>query len=348
MTSAEDVTPRIPVSREGWVDTARGIGIVLVVYGHALRSLFFSNTHTPQWVKISDSVIYTFHMPLFFLLAGLWIWPNIERGRYIFLKRKLSDIIYPYFIWSFIEGLIEFLFSPYVNTPITLYDIALIPVKPIEQFWFLYALFFAQLTLLVIYPRRYLLLFVGIVTFGISRFGLSPNGTILEFCTAVTYLTIGSISARSLKCLTAAHNLTVGFIGLASWTVFFVTFVVSGGDANGTLVPVGALSGIFGTTSVAILLTRFWRGGPLEFLGRASMVIYIMHTIASAALRIFLVKWGLPLESPFLLAAITVFGLIAPLAAWWLTAQLGLAKTLGLPLIPANLQRIAAQKHARL
>lgn len=44
--------------RVGWIDVAKGIGIILVIFGHtfALSKIF---------------VIYTFHMPLFFLISGL-------------------------------------------------------------------------------------------------------------------------------------------------------------------------------------------------------------------------------------------------------------------------------------
>ena len=61
------------------LDTARGIGILLVVYGHALEWLFnknflfnamlsnlFSEHAFAQW-----NFIYSFHMPLFFMLSGM-------------------------------------------------------------------------------------------------------------------------------------------------------------------------------------------------------------------------------------------------------------------------------------
>jgi fucose 4-O-acetylase-like acetyltransferase len=47
-----------------WVDTAKGIGILLVILGHTILLPFIS---VP---------IYAFHMPLFFLLSGLFIKAN--------------------------------------------------------------------------------------------------------------------------------------------------------------------------------------------------------------------------------------------------------------------------------
>ncbi len=51
-------------SRIEWVDIAKGIGIILVIIGHV--NTF--NSSVKEW-------IYSFHMPLFFILAGVTISP---------------------------------------------------------------------------------------------------------------------------------------------------------------------------------------------------------------------------------------------------------------------------------
>jgi fucose 4-O-acetylase-like acetyltransferase len=57
--------------RDSSLDIARGIGILLVIYGHALEVLFlrgdgvFVDSAFEQW-----RAIYAFHMPLFFLVSG--------------------------------------------------------------------------------------------------------------------------------------------------------------------------------------------------------------------------------------------------------------------------------------
>ena len=52
--------------RNVWVDYAKAIGIILVVYGHVARGVF--NAGLPmdeaRFVLV-DSIIYSFHMPLF-------------------------------------------------------------------------------------------------------------------------------------------------------------------------------------------------------------------------------------------------------------------------------------------
>lgn len=49
------------MSRIKWIDNARAIGILLVVLGHSL---------IPASIQ---TYIYSFHMPLFFFLSGLFL-----------------------------------------------------------------------------------------------------------------------------------------------------------------------------------------------------------------------------------------------------------------------------------
>jgi fucose 4-O-acetylase-like acetyltransferase len=54
-------------TRLGWVDTTRGLGIALMFYGHVLqRGLAANNASAAEQIRF----IYSFHMPVFFLLAG--------------------------------------------------------------------------------------------------------------------------------------------------------------------------------------------------------------------------------------------------------------------------------------
>ena len=61
-------------NRIDWVDYAKGIGILLVVYGHLLSSVFHKGIQIPKhFFELSDSIVYSFHMPMFFFLSGLLV-----------------------------------------------------------------------------------------------------------------------------------------------------------------------------------------------------------------------------------------------------------------------------------
>jgi polysaccharide biosynthesis protein PslL len=64
-----------------WIDILKGLGIILVVGGHSLTGL-------------TSSIIYTFHMPLFFMIGGLLYRPAADYTA--FLKRKATHLLVPY------------------------------------------------------------------------------------------------------------------------------------------------------------------------------------------------------------------------------------------------------------
>ncbi len=71
--------------RIGWLDTLRGIGIILVVFGH-----IYKNDFVIKWV-------YSFHLPIFFFAAG-YVYkkkPILED-----VKRRTKTILVPYFLFG--------------------------------------------------------------------------------------------------------------------------------------------------------------------------------------------------------------------------------------------------------
>jgi acyltransferase len=54
-----------------WIDNAKAIGIFLVFYGHYIESLSAVESHT-EFAFEQFKIIYSFHMPLFFILSGFF------------------------------------------------------------------------------------------------------------------------------------------------------------------------------------------------------------------------------------------------------------------------------------
>lgn len=81
-----------------WIDTCKGIAILLVVLGHTMRT------------DLSLVYIYGFHMPLFFFLSGL-VCNNKKYTWVTFLKSRFNSLIIPYIAfylltwlyWLFVE-----------------------------------------------------------------------------------------------------------------------------------------------------------------------------------------------------------------------------------------------------
>jgi len=122
---------------------AKGIGIILVAIGH------YSPESSPQYWTQMRNIIYTFHMPLFFMLAGyLYGLSRPETSNYIdFIHNKAKRLLIPFMSIAALVLMIKFLAASFFTLahPVTLDTIIAIFVYPQKSFlvllWFIYALF---------------------------------------------------------------------------------------------------------------------------------------------------------------------------------------------------------------
>ena len=78
------------------VDILRGIAAVLMVLGHSFIVYPINISEVP-WCAAVSHFIYTFHMELFFILAGV-VYHCVCYKEY--LKKKIKRIVVPYFIFG--------------------------------------------------------------------------------------------------------------------------------------------------------------------------------------------------------------------------------------------------------
>jgi fucose 4-O-acetylase-like acetyltransferase len=315
--------------RVAWVDVARGIAIVLVVYGHALRGIYWPTM--PPRVAAQDTILYAFHMPVFFVLAGLFLWPSLAKGRKRCFTDKLTTVVYPYFLWSLIAGGVELAASPLVNSPISAIDLIKIPVAPIEQFWFLYALFLIQVAIIAIYPRKPLVYVLALLAFALVAAVDVPR-FLVQSTIYFPYVAAGVAAAASLKNLSVS-SVTVKLLALVgSWSAFAVVMIGQMGFGLEGLLSkyLAGFTGTAGTIAGSMLLADLSASRSLVALGRASMAIYVMHTIVSAGTRVGAKLIGPSISPEVIVILSTTAGVLIPYAVHLLVRGRGLAHLLGL------------------
>lgn len=87
-----------------WIDMAKGIGILLMVLGHTGISAIFHN-----W-------IYSFHMPLFIIISGVFF--NTKKSHNEILKSRVKTLLLPYFFFMILLYVSTFVIhSEYWQTP---------------------------------------------------------------------------------------------------------------------------------------------------------------------------------------------------------------------------------------
>jgi fucose 4-O-acetylase-like acetyltransferase len=301
--------------RVDWVDAAKGFGIILVVVGHAIRGLLDARILIGTApVQCIDTWIYSFHMPLFFFLTGLFIARSAEKDTLAhFMFDKVATLAYPYFVWSTITILLKTALGPLPNTPRSLRDLPQILYHPIEQYWFLYTLFVLSIGFKLLYSNRTTFWF-----FLAAAIVIHPDATPLRLDSKVfddvreyaIYFAIGaavgSIHLRHIDNLGSGALASIAIAGLTSAAGRILL-------PQDGLYPVFATLGICGGCAMAVLISRSKFASTFQYLGRHSLEIYVAHTMASAGIRVFLVS--VHVNSPFIhLVAGIVAGLLAPIA----------------------------------
>lgn len=326
--------PPGPKRRIGWVDAARGIGIVLVVYGHAERGLVAADIYpATSSILLQDELIYAFHMPLFFLLSGLFAGRSAERGAGPFLRSRLTSIIYPYFLWSILQVSLNIAAGSLVNTPDAWATLVRIAWVPTGQLWFLYALLLCQLPLLL--PRR---LFYLAIPIAIAAKLVWGGNILTESCAEFPFFAAGVwlTAARTTDLLASRNRAFCG--ALLAWAAFAALFALEQHLPHGRssqMVGIAvAAAGIAGTLAIARLVAPF--AEVLLALGTASMPIYLAHVIASAAVRIALSRAWPDIPPIFLLIVVTLAGLALPYLLYLFARRHGMTLWLGFGHAPAR------------
>lgn len=83
-----------------WIDKAKAIGIMLVIYGHLY----------PNFIT---SIIYEFHMPLFFFLSGLTL--NLNHSFNTYFRKKVNSLLVPYFLYGIVRLVWIIIFSYFTH-----------------------------------------------------------------------------------------------------------------------------------------------------------------------------------------------------------------------------------------
>ncbi len=149
--------------RLAWIDLAKGIGIALVVIGHACAD---GSSTGALWTR---NAIYLFHMPLFFVVAGYLAKPGPTLD---YARQRRNALIVPYLCYLFVIGVpvafaahqlegrsapLEFARYFYGGRHLVTY---------MTVFWFVTCLFFAQIIyrgMLRISASPYNLIVAGII-----------------------------------------------------------------------------------------------------------------------------------------------------------------------------------------
>jgi len=285
-------------NRIHWIDICRGIGIILVLYGH----LFVSDKN--------NYLIFAFHMPLFFFISGL-VFKTVTNKSLLSLAFKFAkQLLIPYYIFAVMTYLFTFVSQAVSQTGgnISLSSIGyqlfgilygsgsdgMLGYNVV--LWFLPCLFITKLTFALITKittqtkKLFLILFgCGLSGYLISLFFpwlKLPFGFEIAL-TGLVFFGAGFLFQKHKNQLVIFSNQKA----LLSITALLFTILIatinyhsSGSKVdlrsnqldNFFLFYLGAFGGITGWVAVSKLLVK---NAFLEYLGRHSIVIFAWHNV---------------------------------------------------------------------
>lgn len=273
------------------MDIAKGIGIILVILGHALDATQRS-TNIPAATGLFD-FIYSFHMPLFVLVAGFVSGPSLLKysKRELIVKRT-KRLMIPYFV----AGILYFLMKMGIakikhfqyNEAKNLWKM-FIGTNPSLSLWFLYVLFVLSI-ISILFVKEKRIIYITLIAIIISiLFGTITlnNGDFIKMlervCRHISYYFVGLLVFFYYENI--KKQLYKWYLPLLSLCIFISIFALQNNINNvylkNTTNILMALSASVIIINISNLITNKCKNTSKQLvsIGKYSMDIYIIGSL---------------------------------------------------------------------
>lgn len=267
-------------NRIEWIDTMRGIAMVMVIYGHIDGGSFVGK------------FVYLFHVPAFFFLSGYLFNPSVSLGTYF--QKRICRLLVPFVLFGSTVILINWAGHIVMGSTydaLHYFKDMLLQVRGTDsRIWFLPCLFLAESIMMLAFKvkQRYLRVLVFSVIIFLGWF----NALVLQInlpwypdtaAIAVSLMLIGYMTKRWKQ-----HNLLVSphalILSMVVCMGIYIINLESGYDidmvmnryGNPILFYCGALSGIV----LLMNASNLGNNNILKYIGKNTIIFLCLNTIA--------------------------------------------------------------------
>jgi fucose 4-O-acetylase-like acetyltransferase len=311
-------------NRLTWVDYAKGIAIILVVYRHILVGIERSGIPVDTYLKVANEVVYSFRMPLFFILSGMFISRTMEKYLGVaFVKLKSKTILYPYLVWGVIQISIQIILSNYTNSQRSLIDYSYLITNPraIDQLWYLLALFNSTILFFLFrFTFKFsdlIITLLAVLFYGASVW-LENYSLVHDIFYYFIFLVLGHLCRSAFLKEKYQKYFKSPTKLLLALPLMLITqwYWLNHQDLNVFLFMPITLIGCYVVYSVSFILAeRNWLP-MLTFVGKHSLQIYLMHLLVVSMIRMVMIKiFNIHSTIPILLTC-WVLGIVIPIVAY--------------------------------
>ena len=279
------------VKRYNEIDIAKGIGILLVVVGHAvpdantgIKNFFWGGVFT--W-------IYSFHMALFMAMAGVLFYRKIScctilTDKIEEIKKRAIRLLLPYCTFSILILIAKLLFATWSREPISGWSVIgiLFGNSPCGNMWFLWTLFMISVITLFLPKTKYfplpLIGFAAVFYHIQNQIIWFQNFGIDKICNMLIWFAVGLLIGKHIDFLEKAHGVDRRLKAAVPVALFLIQVVALIIRNNFPVQIVFkfllAMLGITLILSVSILLEGKDNKVvyALQYLGKNSMNIYVL------------------------------------------------------------------------
>jgi len=297
--------------RMSWMDALRGCAILLVIFDHGLGQAAKGGLAQPEWAVTLSMIFHPLRMPLMVFLSGMLLARSLDKGPRAFVRGKVHNILYPYFLWELIYFGLWFVASPVTTVEHELSDILNIFYSPPIHLWFLYYLFIYYLLAMALRAVPNLLL--ASVSLGISFvFDMQDMDQFQRFFFLFAFFLLGDLVARHADRMLRTLREPRVFALLVAGSVGLVVLALTGIPSRYQLTSLPfACAGI----GLAIVIFYLWRSyrfiDRLAFVGRHSLQAYILHWLFLAAGYVAVAKLTPTATPTAMFLAVTTIGYVA-------------------------------------
>lgn len=284
-----------------WIDYLKGFLILTVMLGHTLGC--------PKGILV---YIYSFHMPLFFLLSGYTMSVNKYTFKEFF-KKKFKTLIIPGIIFTIPISIVEICFLKFKTFSFkSLIKGVAFGIRG-EQLgipWFLVCLFISEILLYIIIKgvKNYKHSFVLIIMLSIANYvylnfmGIPLYNKKLPYCIdvvgmAMLFIYIGYIMKENKFEIKRDRTLYMISFFVVSICTCILNYNKVGYRVDFYTYAFGSyilfmLSAISGSFALIMLFKKIRKAKILEYIGKNSLIYYIFHYTLFVAFTKILLELG--------------------------------------------------------
>ena len=293
--TATDATPKAR-GRVDWVDSAKGLCILLVVLGHAITELNNHGYSTGIWDDV-NFMLGPIRMPLFFLLSGLFAAKALSESWHRLANRRIWVMVWLYVLWVPLRDLVlallpgshvtetGFIAAPRIfdsaNWGPLLYNSLHALVEPTSYLWFLWALaLFAILTKATRHVPPIVQIAVAAAVNVFAPFAAVSWSWDFVSKMYVFYV-LGIYGAPYIFRMVARRPIgflaaSVGaYVAVAGWIL--LTFPSFNAGNQGFVRLFLSLAGVFAAVNIMAMLQGTPVVKPFEKIGRRTLPVFLMH-----------------------------------------------------------------------